>query len=338
MSQLRRTPLANAPRWHTRRALIAATVLALMHTGASASPDVVVTLKPLHGLVAAVMEGVGKPHLLIDGSASPHTYAMKPSEVRRLGKADVIIRISKRLEVFLDKPLSLVSKESRIVTIDEETPGLTLLDVRQSGDFERHTHAAKKAHEHHDDAHTDHKHGDDDTHAAHDTHLWLDPRNAKAIALHLGNVLSEVFPSEADRLTSNGRALANRLDALDRTIATELTPIAGRPFLVFHDAYQYLEHRYALEAAGSVTVNPEVPPSARRLSEIRAKIAKTRVTCVFAEPQFAPRVIAAIVEGTKVRQGTLDPLGASIPAGPTHYFTLMEALSRDLRSCLSGAG
>jgi zinc transport system substrate-binding protein len=306
---------------------------------------VVVTLKPLHGLVAAVMEGVGTPHLLIDGAASPHTYAMKPSEVRRLNKADVIVRVSKRLEVFLDKPLSLVSKESRIVTIDEDTPGLTLLGMRSGGDFEAHAHEAASGHVHAqhasveaDGAHDHATHARTERPTAIDTHLWLDPHNAKAIAVYLADVLAQAIPSAAERLKSNGRALASRLDRLDAALTDELAPLAARRFLVFHDAYQYFERRYGLADAGSVTVNPEVPPSARRLSDIRTRLVKANVICVFAEPQFTPRVIGAIAEGTSVRQGVLDPLGASIEAGPAHYFALMEGLARDLKSCLGASG
>jgi zinc transport system substrate-binding protein len=336
--------LASTPGWIVKRALVAAALIALGQSGARAAPDVVVTLKPLHGLVAAVMEGVETPHLLIDGAASPHTYAMKPSEVRRLNKAGVIVRVSKSLEVFLVKPLALVSKQARIITIDEDTPGLTLLPLRTGGDFETHTHSAGEARGHnHDHGHAhetqEHDQADRTGHRpARDPHLWLDPRNAKAVALHLSHVLAEVYPAAATQLESNGRALAERLDALDGTLSAEMAPVAGRPFLVFHDAYRYFEERYGLAATGSVTVNPEVPPSARRISAIRTRVAKARTVCVFAEPQFAPRVIAAIAEGTGVRQATLDPLGASIPAGPGHYFALMNNLARDLKACLGGTG
>jgi zinc transport system substrate-binding protein len=338
--------LAKVPRWIVGRALIATALLAFGQQSVNAKPDVVVTLKPLHGLVAAVMEGVDTPHLLIDGTASPHTYAMKPSDVRRLNKAQVVIRVSKGLEVFLTKPLALVSEQTRVVTIDEETPGLTLLPLRQSRDFEAHAHDGE-ANRHHDHNHNDrharasHDHEKQrhtETQAVHDTHLWLDPHNAKAIALHLSEVLAKIYPADADRLRSNGRALAGRLDTLDATLATEMAPLAGRRFLVFHDAYQYFERRYGLAGAGSVTISPEVPPSAHRLSEIRARIAKTGIVCVFAEPQFPPRAIGVIAEGTGVRQGTLDPYGAAIAAGPGHYFALLESIAHDLKACLGSTG
>ncbi|MEZ5817295.1 MAG: zinc ABC transporter substrate-binding protein [Hyphomicrobiaceae bacterium] len=332
--------MAYAPRWILRRALAAGgLLLSLAQAASAAGPEVVVTLKPLHGLVAAVMEGVGTPQLLLDGATSPHTYAMRPSDVRRLNKATIVVRVSRRLEVFLDKPLSLMAK-ARIVTADE-IGGITLYEARRTGDFE--------AHAHHEDGQKGHDHVHRGTHAhtgkaehrgqaddAIDPHIWLDPRNAKAIALRLSEVLAEADPAGASRLRDNGRRLAARLEALDAKLEAELAAVRDRPFLVFHDGYQYLERRYGLAGAGSVTVNPEVPPSARRLSEIRGRIKERGIVCVFAEPQFAPRVIATITEATSARQATLDPLGAAIPAGPGHYFALMDGLARDLKGCLAG--
>jgi len=316
---------------------IAATLAGLQPL-AAAGPDVIVTLKPVHGLVAAVMDGVGTPHLLIDGAASPHTYAMKPSEVRRLNAAAVVIRVSAQLEVFLAKPLSLVGKRTRIVTLDE-VPGMTLHKARVGGDFEPHGHdhgpAKGKGKHTHGHGHT-HEKGHNHDAKLTDGHLWLDPRNARVIATHVSEVLAAVSPADAERFRANAKAVSERLDALDRMLQSELAPITGKPFLVFHDAYQYFERRYGIAGAGSVTVNPEVPPSARRLSQLRERLSRTGIVCVFAEPQFAPRAIDTIVEGTNVRRATLDPLGAGIGAGPDHYFTMMEGLARDLKGCLAG--
>jgi zinc transport system substrate-binding protein len=316
-----------------------AATLATMQPLAAAAPDVVVTLKPVHSLVAAVMEGVGTPHLLIDGAASPHTYAMKPSEVRRLNTAAVVVRVSARLEVFLAKPLSLLGKRTRIVTLDE-VPGMTLHKARVGGDFEPHSHdhgpAKGKGKHAHGHGHA-HSKGHDDDATLTDGHLWLDPHNARVIALYVSEILAAVSPADAARFRANAKAVADRLDELDQGLKSELAPIAGKPFLVFHDAYQYFDRRYGLAGAGSVTVNPEVPPSARRLSQLRERLSRTGIVCVFAEPQFAPRAVDTIIEGTNVRRATLDPLGAAIGAGPDHYFEMMKGLARDLRGCLAGS-
>ena len=322
-----------ARRWTGRCVVAVACALASAQSVLAAGPDVVVTLKPVHSLVAAVMDGVGTPHLLIDGAASPHNYAMKPSEVRRLNAASVVVRVSERLEAFLAKPLSLVAKRTRIVTLDQ-VPGLTLHKVRVGGDFEPHRH------EHGTDRRVSkHSHGHGHGHKGEaqqaDGHLWLDPRNARIIALHMGEILAAAMPDDAARLRANAKSTADRLAALDRSLAADLAPVADKPFLVFHDAYQYFERRYELAGAGSVTVNPEVPPSARRLSQLRERLDRARIVCVFAEPQFAPRAVETIIEGTRVRRASLDPLGAALPAGPDHYFNMMEALSRDPKACLA---
>lgn len=300
---------------------------------AGAPPDVIVTLKPVHALVSGVMRGVGSPALLLDGAASPHTYALRPSDVRRLANAGVIVRVSKQLEVFLAKPLSQVSSRTQVVTLDE-IPGMTLHGLRSGGDFEPHQHSVddKGAGRRKSGA----KHGHDHAPVAQaiDGHLWLDPDNARIAALHIADVLSAAAPEQAGRFKQNAEALVQRLTEFDRQLAAELRPLAGRPYIAFHDAYQYLERRYGLTSAGAVTLNPEVPPSANKLSQLRARLAKRGIVCVFAEPQFPPRAIDTIIEGTQVRRATLDPLGVALPAGPDQYFELMSGLARDLRGCL----
>lgn len=296
-------------------------------------PDVVVTLKPIHSLIAGLMEGAGAPDLLLDGAASPHTYALKPSDVRRLAKADMIVRVSKQLEVFLLKPLGQNAGRTRIVTLDE-IPGMTLHGLRSGSDFEAHRHAGEDKGQARRKASVGQGHGHG--HAPHgvDGHLWLDPHNARVAVQHIARILAAVAPAEATRINQNAEALARRLVELDRQLEAELRPIVGRPFLAFHDAYQYLERRYGLAGAGVVTVNPDVPPSALRLSQLRARLSDRAVVCVFAEPQFPPRAVETIIEGTTVRRATLDPLGAALPAGPGQYFALMTSLVRDLRGCL----
>jgi zinc transport system substrate-binding protein len=315
---------------------LAASSLGLAASAVADDLDVVTTIKPVHALVAEVMAGAGAPHLLLDGGASPHTYALKPSEVRRLGKANVIVRVSDRLETFLERPLKQVPKSVRIVSMDEST-GMTFHKLRAGAGFEAHDHGHDHGHKH---GHSHPRSAKQKSTAAGrpsdlDAHLWLDPMNARAFVLHLGSVLATADPDRATLYRTNAEAAATRLTELDRTLAAKLTPLAGRPFLVFHDAYQYAERRYGLTGAGSVTVNPEVPPSAKRLSAIRARLSKDGIVCVFAEPQFPPRAIDSILEGSTVRRAALDPLGAAIPEGPGHYTILMQQLAGALTACLA---
>jgi zinc transport system substrate-binding protein len=290
-----------------------------------AETRVVVTSKPIHSLVASVMGAMGQPTLLVSGSASPHTYAMKPSDAKAVNAATVFFRVSEDLEPFTAKLVKSLGPSVRVETL-ADAPGLRRLEKREGGAFEDHAgHAAHKGH------HT--KAGATDQPEI-DTHLWLDPDNAAAMAARIAQVLGETDPANAAQYGANAKALAARNVALAADLRRALAPLGGRRFIVFHDAYQYFEAWAGLSAAGSVTTNPEVQPTGKRLSTLRAKIKAAGVACVFAEPQFQPRVIAAVTEGLAVRTGTLDPEGATLEPGPELYAQLMRKLAAELVSCL----
>lgn len=282
--------------------------------------DVVVTIKPIHSLVAQVMQGVAEPTLLVDGSASPHSFSLKPSHIRAVDRAGVFIRVSERLEPFTAKIVRSLPAGVRLVTL-AEAPGVRLLSRRTTGTFERHRHDAE--------AHTDTDSGD--------SHIWLSPANAKAIGIYVGAVLSERYPGHAARFQANAERLSAEIDALTAELKTETAPLRERPFVVFHDAYQYFDDSFDLDAVGSITVSPDVQPSAKRLTELRHKIRSLGAICVFAEPWFQPRLVVALTEGTQARSGTLDPEGTNLAPGPQLYFTLMRNLAAGLKACLTPA-
>lgn len=312
--------------WRSRLAVLVTLVGVSSAASAQAPRDlqVVTTIRPLHSLTAAVMTGIGTPRLLVDGTASPHTFAMKPSDARALAKANLLLRISPTLEPFTVKLVAALPKSVRVVTL-ASAKGLTLHKLRTGDTFERHDHGhGHKGHDH------DHNDGD-----GIDGHLWLDPENARVMVSAIADAIAAVAPEHADRLRANAAAVSARLEALSKELAETVRPVAGKSYIVFHDAYQYFEQRYGLTPAGSVTISPDVPASARRISALRKKVTALKAQCIFAEPQFAPKVIDPIIEGTSVRRGVLDPLGAAIPAGPEQYFALMRAMASDLRACLA---
>jgi zinc transport system substrate-binding protein len=302
-------------------------LLALICAGgspAAAELKVVVTIKPIHSLVAQLMEGLGEPTLLVDGAASPHSFSLKPSGVRAIDAADVFIRVSPTLEPFTAKIATALPESVRLVTL-EDAPGLKLLELRSGGTFEPHRHGVEA--------------GADvgEPGSAKDGHIWLNPDNAKAIVSYLVQVLSERAPADAARLKANAEKLNAKIDALTAEIAAETKPLQDRPFVVFHDAYQYFADRFDLDPVGSITVSPERQPGAKRLTELRQKIRSLHAVCLFAEPLFQPNLVAAVIEGTDVRTSTLDPEGALLPAGAELYFQLMRNLAAGFRSCLGAA-
>ncbi|PDT06585.1 MULTISPECIES: zinc ABC transporter substrate-binding protein ZnuA [unclassified Rhizobium] len=305
---------------------------------AADAPVVVTSIKPIHSLVAAIMQGVGEPELIVDGAASPHTYNLKPSNARALQEAKVIFWTGPGLEAFLEKPLQALGSKASIAELDK-APGLVKLPFREGGAFEPHDdgddhdHAAETGH----DNHHEHDHDHDHEHGAFDTHLWLDPMNAKAMAAEITTTLVAADPANALTYQANAKALDDRLTALDKEIAATVAPVKDKPFVVFHDAYQYFERRYGIRVAGSITVSPETIPGAERVSEIHRKVGELGATCVFAEPQFEPRLVNVVIEGTSARSGVLDPEAATLKAGPDLYFTLMRGIAESMKACLSSA-
>ena len=338
--------------------LLASTVLAASVFTARAEINVVASFKPVHSLVAAVMEGVGTPGIIIEGAGSPHTYALKPSQAQMLEKANVVFWIGHELEAFLEKPLeTIASKATSVELVDAH--GLVKLGFREGGAFEKHKHDdhAEEGDDHakeeagHDDhdhekkvvADQDHDHAKEEAgheghdHGAFDAHVWLDPVNAKAMVHDIEAALAKADPANADRYDANAKAVSAKLDTLVAEVSAELAPVKGKGFIVFHDAYQYFENRFGVQAAGSITVSPEVMPGAERVGEIRSRIKELGAACVFAEPQFEPKLVTTVTEGTDARPGVIDPVGSSLENGPELYFTLIRSMATSLTDCLAGA-
>jgi zinc transport system substrate-binding protein len=325
----------------------------------AAEVDVVVSIKPVHSLVAGVMQGVGEPALLVKGTGSEHSYSLRPSEARALEQAEVVLWVGETMETFLVKPLRALAGNAKVIEL-WEVPGLILLATREGGMWQAHEHGdehadadhgeGEHAEEHQEEgehveqhegerehAETDHEEAGEHAHGETDMHIWLDPANAKVLVAAIARALGEADPDNASTYLANAGRLHERLDELDRSLEDRLATVAERPYVVFHDAYQYFEQRYGVSAVGAITINPTVRPSAQRLAEIQGRLQELGAACVFAEPQFEPALVDIVIEGTNARKGVLDPLGAALDAGPDQYFRLMSDLADSLVNCLGRA-
>lgn len=286
----------------------------------AAPPRVVVSIAPIHSLVAGVTEGVSEPRLLIPATASPHAYALKPSDARALSRAGLVVWIGEGLESMLEKPLQALPDGARVLEV-AALDGIHLLPGRKGGIWQA-------------EAHHDHDHGHGHGHGEMDGHLWLDPDNARVIVSAVAATLAELDAGHAERYRANASAMLARIDELERELRAQLAPVKEVPYIVFHDAYRYFEQAFGLHPAGAITVSPERAPGARRLSEIRDAIRRQGAVCVFSEPQFRPATVSVVLEGSGARHGVLDPLGAELQPGAGLWFELMRALAENLRLCL----
>jgi zinc transport system substrate-binding protein len=298
-------------------------------TQLAAAPQVVTSIKPVNDLVAAVMEGVAEPTRLIPPGSSPHTYALKPSERQAAEQADVLFWIGPDVEPALEKVTQTLPKGAHIVTLSS-LPDMQLLPARVGGDWERKTPAptgqAATVHNH---DHDEHNHT-----SKLDGHIWLSPANARVIVRAAANTLSATDPTHAAQYQANAEKAINRINVLDTALKSQLAPVQNKPFIVFHDAYHYFEYSFDLHAAGSILINADAMASAKRVNDMRNKIKSLGAICVFAEPQFEPKLVQTLVEGTQARTGTLDPLGATLPTGIEGYEQLLQNLASHLLLCL----
>ena len=322
----------------------------MFFTPANAEIKVVTSIKPIHSLASYLMDGVGKPDLIVDGFNSPHGFSMKPSHAKMLQNADLIFWIGEDLESFLEKPLNSIAKKAEKIELIE-IKGLNVLKFRERNIFDEHDHDdhAKKEDDHDDhddhakkeddhDDHDDHakKEDDHDDHEGHghgeyDPHVWLDPINAKVILKEMTEHLIENDSKNVSTYKSNLDKALKDIDKLTMDVMTELNESTSS--IVFHDAYQYFEKRFNVKILGAFTVNTDIMPGAEQLSEIREIIEHDKVKCIFSEPQFNPDIIKVVAKDMNIKTGVVDPLGATLNPGKNLYFDLIRNMSASFKGC-----
>ena len=282
--------------------------------------NVVTTIKPLHSLISKVMQGLGEPLLIIEGTTSPHSFTLKPSHAKLLEEADLIFWVGEGMETFIEKPLKSIVKDAEVISF-MEVDGINKLKFREENIFESH------------DDHDDHDH---DSHAGHahgkfDAHIWLDPMNAKEMIHEIAHELSHLDPSNKDKYNKNAESTLLDIDELINNIDQSINKDAQ--FVVFHDAYQYFENRFGITSAGALTLNTDALPGARQILDIQNVIKEKGVKCIFSEPQFNPKIIETIAKDTGIKTGIFDPLGSKLDADKNQYFTLIKNLRDNLKGC-----
>ena len=311
---------------HKNTLLFAALSAALWGSATqSANAAVVASLKPLGFIASAIADGVTDTQVLLPDGASEHDYSLRPSDVKRLQGADLVVWIGPEMEAFMEKSVKNIpnAKQVTIAQLNDVKP---LLMKGADDDDDDHGHndaGSEKSDEHH-------HHGD------YNMHLWLSPEIARASAVAIHEKLVELMPQSRAKLDANLKDFEAQLASTETQVGNELAPLKGKGYFVFHDAYGYFEKQFGLTPLGHFTVNPEIQPGAQRLHEIRTQLVEQKATCVFAEPQFRPAVVEAVARGTSVRMGTLDPLGTNIKLGKTSYSAFLNQLANQYASCLKG--
>ncbi|MBP6121249.1 MULTISPECIES: zinc ABC transporter substrate-binding protein ZnuA [Providencia] len=291
----------------------------------TASADVVTSLRPLAFIAAGIADGVTETTVLLPDGASPHDYALKPSDLKKIKQADLFIWVGPEMEMFLQKPINTLEQNKRLALAEQ--PNIkTLLMADAEGHEEGHSDTDGA---NHDEDHEHHHHGE------YNMHIWLSPEIANLAALDIYERLLALYPDQKDKLDVNLRKFKENMAQNDKNIVNILEPAKNKGYFVFHDAYGYFEKHYQLAPLGHFTINPEIQPGAQKLHQIRTQLVEHKAQCVFAEPQFRPAVIESVARNTGVKMGTLDPLGSGLAIGPDSYMQFLTQLSKQYASCLN---
>lgn len=295
-------------------------LLAIPQLQAAEPPRVLASIQPIHSLAAMVMEGVGEPELFWTATQSPHDTHLRPSDVRKLHHADLVIWVGPELEMALEKPIHTLPAQ-QVLTLMQASE-LWRLPVRIDPAWGIHSHG--------DDVHGHHHH-----HAATtDAHLWLSPRNARVMVETIRDRLVKMDPAREAIYQANTARALERIQAVENKLHQQLASVREVPYLVFHDAYQYFELSFALNAQGAVQLSPERAAGARHLHALHEQIQQQRIRCLFSEPQFEPTQVRSLAERGDVRLGVLDPLGVELAPGADAWAVLMQNLGDALVECL----
>lgn len=268
----------------------------------SAQPAVVVSVAPIHSAVSTVMQGVAEPELLLNPAVSAHDYHLKPSDMQRLAKADILFWGGPALESFLQKPLVSAGLSDKNVSFLADSR-LTVYPARGGGDI--------------------------------DGHFWLDPENMARTARIAAEKLSVLDPVHTMLYQENAARFERQMRELKAKGEKKLRPYAGRPYVTFHDAYQYFEKSFGLASLGSVFIDPHHAAGAGRISGLREKMKRAGKVCLFAEPQFSDKRLKVIAEDLPVVSGELDPAGVGLTPGPDFYADMMNAMFDSFVRCVS---
>ena len=314
---------------------------------------VVTSVKPIHSLASYLMQGIGSPSLIVEGSNSPHNFTLKPSHAKMIEEADIIFWIGEDLEAFMEKPLDSLAEKAQVISF-MELSSIEKLKFREKNIFDDHDghedehegHEDEDDHGHKDDDHDDDHDGHEDEHEGHDDdhkdahahahgefdpHIWLDPENAKEMVKIIRDELIKIDPDGQRQYSVNTAGATLELDNLINSVEKELSKDIS--YIVFHDAYQYFENRFGVIPAGALTLNPDVLPGAKQIADIQDVINDKGIKCIFSEPQYNPKIIETIGNDMKISTGVMDPLGAYIDAGPSMYSDLINGIANSIKDC-----
>lgn len=314
--------------------------LAILSATTIANAQVLTTIKPLGLIANAITDGVTDTQVLLPVTASPHDYSLKPSDVEKLNTAKLVVWVGEEMETFLEKSVSKLPKE-KVLTL-EDVPAIKEMvehaEKEKDDHKDEHKDDHKSGHKHeHSHSHKGHSHSHDHDGHSHDEdwHIWLSSDASQIIAEQIAERLNALYPEQKAKIAENLTQFKAAVSQKKADISKQLEVVKGKGYYTFHDAYGYFEESFGLNSLGSFTINPSIAPGAKTLQKIKNSITQHKASCLFAEPQFTPKVIESLSKNTKVNVGQLDPLGAKVELSKTAYPQFLQTLADEFSQCLA---
>ncbi len=296
-------------------------ILFLAIADADEKKNIVVTIKPLQGLVLAIAKDTVNIQRLLPDYASLHNYHFRPSDIRKLNQAHLIFRIDEDMEQFLS-PLLHTLKHNKIISLadDPHIQHLAIIDEKEED-----SHQAHKAD---NDEHTHH-------HGNQDLHLWMSPQNGIVMAKKIASTLSQLNPQYALIYQQNLSQLTQQIHQFTANFHIESKPLQKKPYLVFHDAWHHFSHTFQLNKLANINFHADIQLGAKTIYHTRRQIQQLNAHCLFSQPQFRPKTIATLIEGFDIKTEELDVLGSHLKITPDLYLNLLRYTANQIRNCLS---
>ena len=276
---------------------------------AQSTPSIVVSIKPIHSIVTKIMDGVTKPELLLDSNNSAHTFHLKPSQIKMISNADLVIVISENFELGLRKALKNINEDSylKISELDQ----LIIHNSRGEAIYDKNEDSSKF-----------------------DFHLWLDVNNMQLIATYISNIIIELDPKNEHIYSENLKEVNLELDELKEELKQQLAPFSSTPFAIYSDTLQYFEKSLELKRPVIITPFHGAGLSIKRTIDAKRKIKDLNISCLIYDTEVKAKQLRVLSEGLNLKSFKIDILGNEFTPGPDQYFNLMKKTSSQLSLCL----
>ena len=289
---------------------IAATAAFLMlFSHAAAIPAAPLKIVATLPILKEFAEQVGREHVevrtLITGLESEHSYSPKPSDLKALGEARLLLEIGLGLEVWVSGLVKNAGNSSlRVVTTSE---GVGLIRDHAS-------HAS----------------------SAGNPHIWLDPENAKVMIRHIANALIATDPAHKEEYLRNLGDYLRRMDQVQTDLLERVAPLRDRRIVTHHPAWPYFARRFGFVIKGNILTQVGSEPSAKQLGALIKKMRKEKIKVIVSEPQLNPKVPQTLAEETGAKIVILSPLPGALP-GTEHTLDLIRYNAETLIAALEAS-